>query len=154
MIKVSKPIILILPCIGGLLLATSPFLPWAYGGFSKEPYSVWSALVRVPDNPVYWVWLALTGISGLLIIVLSICAILVRGYLSQRFWLFNLGIAIISFFYHLVSVVLTAFWEEPPYAATLGIGALAALFGPAIAVLGLLLIRKSYQTGLVTERGC
>lgn len=141
MIKVFKLIVLILPLVGGLLLAASPFLPWAYGGVSKEPYSVWSALVRVPDNPVYWVWLALTGVSGLVIIILSTGAVLLRGCRSQRFWLFNLGMATISFCCLSVLVVLTAFWESP-YAATLGIGALTAVFGPLITTVGLFLVRK------------
>lgn len=136
--RVMKLITSILSLIGGLLLATSPFLPWAYGGISKEPYSVWSALVRVPDNPVYWVWLALTGISGLTISVLSVCAILVKDYLSQRFWLFNLGVTIISFFCLSVLVVITASAETYPIAA-LGTGALAAVFGPFIAIVGILL---------------
>lgn len=135
--RVIKLITRILSLIGGLLLVASPFLPWAYGGISKEPYSVWSALVRVPDNPVYWVWLALTGMSGLIISVFSVYAILVRGCLSQRFWLFNLGVVVISFFCLSVMVVITAFAETYPIAA-LGTGALAAVFGSLIAIVAIL----------------
>jgi len=132
----------ILLLIGGVLLTSSSFVTWSYGVDSKEPYSVWSELVRFPDDPLHWLWFSSTGISGLLIMLLSALHLLVRDYWARKLWLLTIGTAAISFVLNSFWAALTPAPPAPPSSdlfVGLRAGAFAAVLGPLTAIAAMLL---------------